>query len=191
MGFGDYLPNENVGIPRFLHIGRNPWLGDYASNDPSAINSRENTGLYPQSDRIALITHNSTGLYPSNGQFAVISHNLPGFPASSNARMGNHHKQTRQRIKSRHHPGYQHSYQQVPVGASRHHTAHQPTHASKHQHAPARARQHRPEPTSMPPSDQNPAPPAAWRSPSAHRPGVVQYCNTVCRAARAPDHGSG
>ena len=101
MGFGDYLPNENVGIPRFLHIGRNPWLGDYTSNDPSAINSRENTELYPPSDRIALITHNSAGLYPSNGQFAVISRNPPRFPTNSNARMGNHPKQTRQRIKSR------------------------------------------------------------------------------------------
>ena len=116
MGFGDYLPNENVGIPRFLHIGRNPWLGDYASNGPSAVNSRENTGLYPQSDRFALITHNSTGLYPSNGQFAVISHNLPRLPANSNAHMGNHHKQTGQRIKSRTSPRIP---ALVPASASR------------------------------------------------------------------------
>ena len=88
MGFGDYLPNENVGIPRFLHIGRNPWLGDYASNDPSAVNSRENTGLSLTSDRIALISHNSTGLYPSNGLFAVISHNPPRFPTISNTPHG-------------------------------------------------------------------------------------------------------
>ena len=136
MGFGNYLPNENVGIPRFLHIGRNPWLGDYASNGPSAVNSRENTELYPPSDRIALISHNSTGLYPSNGQFAVISHNLPRFPANSNARMGKHHKQTRQQIKSRTSPRIP---ALVPANAS--------TRQPAPYRAPAHARQQAPEPT--------------------------------------------
>ena len=45
--------------------------------------------------------------------------------------------------------------------------------------------------TSTPPSDRNPTPPAAWRSPSAHCPSVVQYCNTVCHGAHAPSHDSG
>ena len=135
MGFGDYLPNENVGIPRFLHIGRNPWLGDYASNDPSAINSRENTELYPPSDRIALITHNSAELYPSNGQFAVISRNLPGFPANSNARMANHPKQTGQRIKSRTSPRIP---ALVPASASTRQPAPYLAPAHARQQAPAR-----------------------------------------------------
>lgn len=45
--------------------------------------------------------------------------------------------------------------------------------------------------TSTPPSDRSPTPPAAWRSPSAHCPSVVQYCNTVCHDAHAPSHDSG
>ena len=151
MGFGDYLPNENVGIPRFLHTGRNPWLGDYASNDPSAINSRENTGLSPQSDRIALISHNSTGLYPSNGLFAVISHNPPRFPTNSNARMANHPKQTRQRIQSRT-PAQIPAL--VPANASRRQPAPYRAPAHARQQAPARTCPCPPaplRPTSMPP----------------------------------------
>lgn len=141
MGFGDYLPNENIGIPRFLHIGRNPWLGDYASNGPSAINSRKNTGLGPQSDRIALITHNSTGLSPPNCQFAVISHNLPRFPANSNARMGNHPKQNRQRIKSRT-PARIPALVPASAGTrqlNRHDTATSSRTPSKHRHTPTSA----------------------------------------------------
>lgn len=166
-------------------------MGDYASNGPSAVNSRENTGLYPQSDRFALISHNSAGLYPSNCQFAVISHNPPRFPTNSNARMGNHPKQTGQRIKSRTSPRLP---ALAPASASRRQPApyRAPAHARQQAPAPtSQRRQRRPEPTSTPPSDQNPTPPAARQSPVAHRPSVVQYCNTVCHAARALDRGSG
>lgn len=40
-------------------------MGDYASNGPSAVNSRENTGLGQPSERFALISHSKQGTLPA------------------------------------------------------------------------------------------------------------------------------